>query len=425
MQLKDKKPIAGALLGASCALLGLQQSPLVSAGEADNGWKVDAALLYYNEQDRVQAVEPTIKAQKTFAGDKKLNLNLVVDTLTGASPNGAAPSDTVQTFTRPSGNGSYTVAPGEIPLDDTFHDTRVQVGGSWEAPITRLLRYSVGANLSNEFDYQSLALTGGLTLDLNRKNTTLSVGASYASDSISPEGGIPIEKASMAAANATQPRDGDSESKNVLDLVFGLTQVINDRTIMQFNLGFSEASGYMNDPFKIVSVVDNNGRPVDYIYEARPDSRSKQFLYWDTKHHLVWGDTLSLSYRYMTDDWGIDSHTVDFHYRWNINNQWYLQPHVRWYQQSEADFYRHSLSQAEAVPEFVSADYRLAGFDAATLGLKLGYKLSPDQELYARLESYQQRGDSNPSDAIGVQKNYDMFPDLDATMVQIGYSVKF
>ena len=423
MQLTKKGKITGALASATCALLGTQAATAAETGH--DGWKVDTALLYYSEKDRVDAVEPTIKAQKTFEGDRKLNLNLVVDTLTGASPNGAAPTDVVQTFTRPSGNGSYTIAPGDIPLDDTFHDTRVQVGASWEAPIDRVTRYNVGTNISKEFDYSSIGISGGLSRDFNKKNTTLSLGLSLAADTLEPEGGIPTPLASMAAEDTPQPRDDDSDTKNVTDIVFGITQVINPRMLMQFNLSVSQADGYLNDPFKIVSIVDVDGRPLDYIYENRPDSRTKQSFFWSTKYHLERGDTVDFSYRYMTDDWGINSHTLDFHYRWNMSDVMYLQPHLRLYQQTEADFYRHSLADSEPVPDEVSADYRLAEFDATTIGVKFGYKLADDREFNVRLESYQQRGDTSPSDAIGVQKNYDMFPDLDAMILQVGYSFAF
>ena len=422
MQLKKKTRIGGALATATCALLG---SPVIHAGNNDAGWKVDTALLSYQEKDRVNALEGAVKAQKYFSGDRILNLNFVLDALTGASPNGAAPSDQPQTFTRPSGNGSYVTPAGEIPLDDTFRDTRVQLGASWDAPINRLMRYNVGFNLSHEFDYDSFAVSGGLSHDFNKKNTTLSLGGAFAFDTLTPKGGIPTPFAEMKPAGETQNRDGDSDTKQTIDLVLGLTQVISARTLMQFNVGLSQASGYLNDPFKIVSLVDDvNGRPTSYIYESRPDSRIKTSLYWNTKHHLVWGDTLDLSYRYMTDDWQIDSHTVDFRYRWNISNNWYLQPHVRWYHQSAAEFYRHSLVNT-ASPEYVSADYRLAEFDAYTLGAKAGYAINRSSEVNLRFESYQQKGDTHPDDAIGVQKNYDMFPDLDAIIVQLGYRIKF
>jgi len=40
----------------------------------------------------------------------------------------------------------------------------------------------------------------------------------------------------------------------------------------------------------------------------------------------------------MFDDWGVNSHTIDAKYRFRFNNQ-YLEPQLRWYTQSKADFY--------------------------------------------------------------------------------------
>ena len=436
MQLKKKTRIKGALASATCALLGSQIAHAADAeANKDHGWKFDAAFLSYSEKDRVDANETNIRAQKTFDNESKLNLNFVADTLSGASPNGAAPSDETQTFTRPSGHGSFEVEAGETPLDDTFHDTRTQIGLSWEAPINRVTRYNIGTNISSEYDYQSFSLSGGFSRDFNKKNTTLAIGASFASDTIDPEGGIPEPKSRMVLSGEEDSKDSGSETKEVFDLVLGVTQIINARTLMQFNLAVSQSDGYLNDPFKIVSVVDDDGinpetdgRPVYYVYESRPDSRTKTSFYWDTKHHFSWEDTLDISYRFMTDDWGIESHTVDMNYRWNINEHWYAEPHLRYYQQTEADFYRHSVGESEAVAsndEGLSADYRLAEFDATTIGLKVGYLMANDSELNLRLESYEQNGETQPDDAIGVQKNLDMYPDLEATIFQIGYTFKF
>lgn len=428
--------ITTALASATCALLGSTALHAAEAEKADAGWKIDTAYLMYSEKDRVDASEPTIKAQKTFADDSKLGLNLVLDTLTGASPSGAAPASTSQTYTRPSGTGFYKVPAGEIPLDDTFHDMRTQIGASWDAPITRVLRYNIGGNVSAEHDYNSMSVNGGFSYDLNKKNTTLSANLSYATDSITPEGGVPTPLATMNTAGSATNRTGSDETKDVIDLVLGLTQVIDASTIMQFNLSLSESSGYLNDPYKVVSIVDAvTGEPIGdvdlnpatidaVIYESRPDSRSKQSVFWDTKHHTSWGDTVDVSYRFMSDDWGISSHTVDFHYRWNFASNMYLQPHLRWYTQSEADFYRHNLLSTEVVPQEVSADYRLAEFDATTVGAKFGYIFANDSELNFRIENYQSSGNVSSKDLVGVQQNFESYPDLDAMIFQIGYSFK-
>ena len=42
----------------------------------------------------------------------------------------------------------------------------------------------------------------------------------------------------------------------------------------------------------------------------------------------------------MDDDWGVTSQTLDARYHWNFSPNSYLEPHVRYYTQSAADFYR-------------------------------------------------------------------------------------
>ena len=435
------KKISPALAAATCSLLSAGQ---VGAQENDGAWKFDIATLFYAESDsRVSAIEPVFNATKSYNDGEVLNYKVVFDTLTGASPNGATPSDSIQVFTRPSGNGSYTADAGETPLDDTFRDTRGAVSANWSAPINRDWEYAVGAYGSKEYDYLSLGVNGGLKRYFNQKNTTLNAGLSFSSDMIEPEGGKPIGLVKMAIpgepgfeSNFDSTRDDDSDSKTIIDALFGVTQVINAHTIMQFNYGLSLSNGYLNDPFKILSVIettpganfggnlqDANGNNI-YLYEARPDSRMKHSFYWQTKYALDNGDIIDGSYRFMLDDWGINSHTFDLRYRWQLGDA-YLEPHLRYYLQSEADFYKRYLTGDEynnGTPTIqeASADERLSEMDAITVGLKYGYKLSKDQELNLRAEYYMQShtGDNG----FGKLASQDLYPDSNAIIFQIGYS---
>lgn len=406
MQLDNKKSIRSMLTAATCSLLGASQT---SAEETP--WQLDTAFLYYDEGDRVTAVEPVISAKKAFADDSKLSLKLVLDSLTGASHNGASVSDQPQTFTGPSGDSGYTIEAGDIPLDDTFKDSRVAVSAQWTQPVNRLLTYSVGGNFSKEFDFNSYALNGSVSRDFNKRNTTLNAGLSYENDTISPQGGVPQEYSIYTDAIKL----GGDESKSVVDFLIGVTQVINRKTIMQFNVGYSSSSGYLNDPYKIVSIIDGTGETRDYAYEQRPDSRKKTSLYWKTKHHLS-ENVVDVSYRYMTDDWGVRSHTLDFKYRWQGEN-FYIEPHLRYYTQTQADFYRVYLETTskspapiatDLFPSDVSADYRLSDLDTSTLGIKAAFLMSESRELSFRVEYYDQQGSTKPAE-------------LDAIIFQMGY----
>lgn len=428
-KIREKLTIASAAL--------LQVTSVTAAETPENAWDIGTAILFYSESDgRVSAIEPVISASKEYKDGDIINLKAVFDSLTGATPTGAHASSIEQTFTNPSGKKPYTVAAGDLPLDDTFLDTRVALSGSWNTNIfDEYSRLIIGANLSNEYDYSSLGISANFLRDFNSRNTTLSAALGLSSDSIEPSGGVPTPFANMKVAGTGTNRDAADDSKTISDVMFGITQVINRSTLMQFNLGFSDTSGYMTDPYKIITVIDAAGLPttnlatddLPYVYENRPDSRSRQTFLWKTVHHLT-EDVINVSYRYHTDDWGIDSHTLDFHYRYELNNGSYLQPHLRYYTQSAADFFVTSLSESEAaaltLSDYASADYRLGEFSTNTIGLKYAMPVGKNSEFSVRAEIISQI-QNDVGTAVGDQANHDLTPDLDSFIVQFGYAFYF
>ena len=205
------------------------------------------ALIYSESDSRVQDLSFNALGRKELREDSFLNLTFALDTLTGASPSGAVPSPVPQTFTRPSGNASYTVPANEPPLDDTFQDTRTALSASWEWPVTRLMLLNVGASLSDEYDYTHTGLNAKLARDFNDRNTTLSFGVALASDTVDPVGGSPVPLAPMLEQGNSANKRG-SESKDVTDLLFGVTQVLNRKTLVQLNYSLSNSDGYLTDP---------------------------------------------------------------------------------------------------------------------------------------------------------------------------------
>ncbi|MGB5326188.1 MAG: DUF3570 domain-containing protein [Pseudomonadales bacterium] len=397
-------------------------------------WDIDTAVLYYNETDRVQAIEPVVSATRQFDGERSLNTKLVVDVLTGASPNGAVASDFPQTYTRPSGKGNFTISNREIPLDDTFKDTRFALSANWKQPLGEKTDGNIGLAFSNEYDYVSASINGGFSYELD-SSSTLSAGLSYAADSIDPVGGVPLEKSCMVGASANTSgggidctvsfdatRRGGDDSKDTLDLLLGYTRVVNQTTVAQFNLILSQSDGYHNDPYKVVSVVDStSGEPLRHLYESRPDSRFKTGLFSRVKTWLFDRDVLDASYRFQSDDWSMDSHTLDLRYRWQFASRQALIPHLRYYTQSETDFYKPFLRADEAVPEYVSADYRQGSFDGITVGLEYAWQpRNSESDVRVALEYYQQSGDQ-PGNAPGQLANKEIYPDLDAIMLRFNY----
>ena len=432
-QLPAETSIGRTLAAATCTLLGTVHSPVVIA-EEDPSWEFNTALLYYGENDdRVQDYSFNLLVRKNFVDDRQLTFGVAVDTLTGATPIGAIPAAVPQTFTSPSALAVNAVPANEIPLDDTFLDTRYALNVGWLQPIGRLSRFSAGITASTEHDYLHLGANLSVARDFNKRNTTLSFAAAFSSDDIDPEGGAPIPLSPMSDLGDIGNRRGE-QSKEVLDLVFGVTQVVSKNVLLQFNYSLSDSSGYLNDPYKIVSLVDSvTGEPVprttlpgipgpvfEYRFESRPDSRTKHSVFAQSKLYRD-GKVLDASYRYMTDDWEIESHTVEVRYRWPIGNSGYLEPHLRFYSQTAAEFYRAGISNTAAGPTFASADYRLGEFDAYTVGLKYGWLTSTGNEWSARLELYSADGSVPAELLLGDQTGEALYPDLDAIIFQIGY----
>ncbi len=125
------------------------------------------------------------------------------------------------------------------------------------------------------------------------------------------------------------------------------------------------------------------------------------------------------------DDWGIKSVTADLRYRYMLPGGAYLEPHARYYQQGAANFFDYYLVAGQTLPEFASADSRLAKFHAMTYGLKFGLPLDEGSEFSIRVEYYDQRGNGSPSYAIGQLRQQNLFPALTAVTVLLGYSYAF
>ncbi len=190
------------------------------------------------------------------------------------------------------------------------------------------------------------------------------------------------------------------------------------------NYTFGQDSGYLTDPYKLVSVVDAGGNPVSIVHEERPEDRIRHALYARTL--TAFGrDVLHASYRYYWDDWGVNAHTMDLRYRLQFSGGHYLEPQLRYSLQiSAADFYRPYLPQGETV-EFVSADYRLATMTTTTLGLKYGIPTRRDGEFALRVGYMLQTGEDHPAGAPGQLASQDLFPDTKAILVQLNYSLLF
>jgi hypothetical protein len=419
------KKISRRLSAACCSLLGVSGSLMAQT----EPWLVELGIMNYNEQDRNTGLEFVANATRGTEDGGNLTLGAEIDVITGATPNGATSSNVPQTFTMSSGVGSYTVAADQLPADDTHMDTRLGINLTRERPLAQDLTASYNGLISMEFDYLAFAAGGSLAWDLNKKNTTLIAAINLEFNRVHPVGNIPVPFASMQAPGQPPIRDVSADTKKGDELSLGINQVIDRNSLMQLRITSSRFRGYLNDPYKMLSIVDDEnaaslGQTVDYVYENRPDTRNMHSLYLAYRRNLA-GDVLDLSYRLYQDSWEVKSTTVELGYRFALAERYFVRPSLRLYQQDQAEFYRHSLTTSQALPQYASADLRLADFNATTVGFEIGKTDAEQGKQSLALEYYTQRGDSHPSDAIGLQKSQDLYPSLKTLVIKYNYSYQW
>lgn len=412
--LSSAKPVLRQrLMLAGCALLGAAGS---AHSEEAKDWQVDSAVLYYKESGgRVQAIEPVINVKHDFGDEHILGLKFTYDSLTGGSPTGGVVATSRQTTVSPSGHSRTTIAPGELPLDSNFKDQRFALDGSWSQPIGNDFKVALGAGFSHERDWSVATANAGLSRDFLQHNLTVNLGVSGEYDRINPVGGVPT-----ALSNAALRQRSGNENRNGVGGQLGFTVVMSRNWLLRANFNYDRSNGYQTDPYKILSVVNANGTVARSLYESRPDLRARKSLYLESRVGLRNDDALSVSYRRMQDDWGIHSDTAELKYHYAIDDRTYVEPHVRWYQQTAADFYQVMLHSGSALPTYASADSRLGAFSAPTIGIKVGHANADGNELSVRLDYYQQTG-KNVEKGPGLLAPYNLYPGMKAIMLQVGW----
>ncbi len=369
-------------------------------------WSVDASFVNYAESDERVTVNKSLAnlARETDSGT--LTVGLVHDAMSGASPSGALRGDgETVTYAGPSGGGFDTAAGADGSLAG-FEDERVQASAGYEQELSSRYTLGYGGVVSQESDYDSLGANVSLARESADKATTADIGLALTSDTIyrSDTGGTP----EPLAPTEEGVNFGDG-TRNTTDVSFGLSRVLNRRTVARAMLQLGQSSGYHTDPYKVLSVADADGRVLENRYESRPDERTRTSLGLTLAHTLPERPhSVHLGYRFYSDDWGVASHTLDARYRHRLTKRQYLEPHVRFYAQGAADFYTPFL-EADAglgaqLPQtgFASADYRLDGVTSTTFGLKYGIALTPELDLRVRAEMLSQSFDTAEYDSLGA-----------------------
>ncbi len=394
--LKHKLALATTSLLASGAQAAQPSENQPETTRLYNKWTVDVGYLHYNEPDYISVDTYMAMINGNLSDKDTIKLGLVFDTLTGATPTGALPGSESVTVSGTSGGG--VSADGSKGGTAPFNDTRLAMDVTWGHEWERLKRSKFGVHVSVEGDYTSVG--GSLTMELDSKDRTYTytAGIGASSDKV----GRSNEQTPSPLTQSSKALMFGAGHKNSFDVMLGVTRVINRRTVGMANFSISQSLGYHTDPYKVISVADKDDIEITdgATFEHRPDARTRYILYTKVKHELPEnGHHLGLSYRFHTDSWDINSHTVEGSYSFPVLEHHKLEPFVRLYHQQAANFYTKTLAfdglptstwetAALDFPKYASADIRLAEMFSTTIGAKFRYMTSTTGSVDIRMAYY-------------------------------------
>ena len=281
--------------------------------------------------------------------------------------------------------------PSLIMSGATIQDERTEVSLSG----TRYFEESSAAltlTRSEEDDYESDAVAVSGEWDINTGLTTLSAGLSYASDTIEP-------------TDATAFGRVLQEYRRSRSLSLGVSQVIDRSSVVFVGLGATTHTGYLSDPYKLRDI-----RPRKR-FERALAVRYRRFL-----NNLR--ASLHVDYRYYTDDWSIASHTLHTSWYQNVGTSFQLVPNVRYYSQTNADFFRSVDDYSLPLVVEQSSDFRLASYGAVTAGLK-GVIHFPDWSVTISIDRY------SASEKYGLKPGLEHPARLNFTLASVAFDFRF
>ena len=174
---------------------------------------------------------------------------------------------------------------------------------------------------------------------------------------------------------------------------------------MTLNVTVGQARGYLAEPHKFVSqeIAVLPGVFLDEDFgENSPAKRNKVTVFASMDHAFpAVNGAAEVSYRFYEDSFGVIANTGELSWVQHLGSHVDLEPMVRVYQQTAANFYYYDLDTTTIIPvhvptigtgPFYSSDFRLSAMDSYAYGLTVSWKPRDWVRLDAGYEQYNMYG---------------------------------
>ena len=324
------------------------------------------AMYHSYSGDGVTIDGPSILLRKKIGNTVSFSANYYVDTVSGASIDVRA-----------------TASPYQEERTET------SIGADYLHNKTLL---SISYTNSSENDFEANSVYVGVSQDFFGDLSTLSLSYSKGWDEVGKTG------------DDTFLEEADRQKYGL-----GLTQVITKNLIMGLNLENISDSGYLNNPYRVVRVLDENTqRGYRFTPEVYPTTRTSNAASLNAHYYLPYRAAIFAEGRVYRDTWGIDAHNLKLGYTHTFGDDWILDVFVRHYQQDKADFYSDLFERPDQF-NFMARDKELSTYTSLTTGFSLTYQWQFSQSALIKKSTFHIEYDH-------IQFDYDDFTDVTAEL---------
>ena len=340
---------------------------------------VSVEFLQYNENDnRVAVSAPTLSLSYDIGTDFNIQANFVNDTVSGGTP-------VWQSDTSSGASGQVNNSSDYVYKNQNFTENR----NAGSIILTRRFKnrdeLHLGTDFSSESDYQSNSFSAEyMHYTDSSHNRSINAGISGTfNEIIARPIGATIVVNDDGGSGASQ-----EQTSNSVNLQLGINQILNANSSIKLDAFAIFDAGYLTNPHG--AVVRNYGtNSQKLVTENRPSKRTAYGI--ALKHITMLGSKISLAsnYRYYSDDWNINSHTIEenLYYQWNKNL--ILGGGGRYYTQTASSFYNGEKNYFTN-ETYASSDERLSQFNALTYKANIDYKIKKDISYNLGAEFYSQ-----------------------------------
>lgn len=397
--------------------------------------EIDFVSSYYSQNGDHAAVSGGIGTEKLtdlasnivvvtpLNDDDILTIDVGVSAYTSASSSNVNPFNSSSTSTGASGQQTVVVnskpygTPWQASSGASAQGALYSLNSSYShASDDRNFVWNAEVSLSNEFNYSSKGIGGGITKLYNHKNTEVSCKVNAFFDNwkiIYPTElkefdtygsnflhsgyfhGVTVLDNTGTASQSYLPdtfKPWDSSARNSFSASFSFSQTVSKRMQFSVFLDILQQQGKLSTPYQRIYFADKPNYYIGFkefipVYETPsntgvfqladdierlPNKRFKLPIGVRLNYFINEKYILRTYYRYYLDDWNIQSHTLSFELPYKFNDSFTFYPMYRFYTQTASKFFA-PYEQHLSTEQYYTSDYDLSGFSANQFGVGATY----------------------------------------------------